>query len=143
MERKHQHILNIGRSLVYQSKLPKHAVFLMSRITSPLLKNESPYHILYDKIPDINDFKVFGCFVYETTIQSQRSKLDFRGSKVVFMGYKTSFKGSPHVISKTTCAAHSLLNLNNHHQVLNFLLFILLFIISHISSSHHIHQRYP
>lgn len=87
-------MLNIGRSLVYQSKLPKHAVFLMSRITSPLLKNESPYHILYDKIPDINDFKVFGCFVYETTIQSQRSKLDSRGSKVVFMGYKTSFKGS-------------------------------------------------
>jgi hypothetical protein len=49
VERKHQHILNIARALLFQSHLPKqfwsyavtHAVFLMNRIPSPTLNNKS------------------------------------------------------------------------------------------------------
>jgi hypothetical protein len=55
VERKLQHILNVGRSLLFQSKLPPsfwsyailHAVFLINRFPTPLLNNQSPYFILY------------------------------------------------------------------------------------------------
>jgi hypothetical protein len=49
VERKHQHILNVGRALLYQSKLPHsvwsyaihHVVFLINRVPTPLLQNQS------------------------------------------------------------------------------------------------------
>lgn len=51
VERKHQHILNVGRILPIQSKLSMpfwsyvvlHAVFLSNRITAPLLQNKYPF----------------------------------------------------------------------------------------------------
>lgn len=52
VERKHKHILNVGRgrALLFQSKFQKsksyvvlHAVFLINRVTTPLLKRQSPF----------------------------------------------------------------------------------------------------
>ncbi|AET03349.1 hypothetical protein MTR_8g068060 [Medicago truncatula] len=65
--RKHQHILNVDRAILFQSKLPKknwsyvvlHAVCLIKRVTTP--HHKSPYHVLYDHVPNIQSFKVFGC----------------------------------------------------------------------------------
>jgi hypothetical protein len=47
VERKHQHILNVARELLYTSKLPNifwsyvvlHAAFLINRVLTPILKN--------------------------------------------------------------------------------------------------------
>jgi hypothetical protein len=55
VERKHQHILNVGRVLLYQFKLPpsywsyalQHAVFLINRVPTPILQNQSPYFVLH------------------------------------------------------------------------------------------------
>jgi len=101
VERKHQHILNVARAVLFQSKLPKlfwsyvvlHATFLINRVPTPLLKNKSPYQKLYDTLPDINSFKVFGCLCYASTILAHRSKLQSRARKSVFLGYKSGSKG--------------------------------------------------
>ena len=69
--RKHLHILNVGRALLFQSKLPKsywsyvvlHAVFLINRVTTPHLKNKSPFQMIYDDIPDPNVLKFLEVFV--------------------------------------------------------------------------------
>jgi hypothetical protein len=68
VERKHQHILNFARALLFQSHLPKqfwsyavtHAVFLINRIPSPTLNNKSPYFLIFNKNPDLLGLKVFG-----------------------------------------------------------------------------------
>jgi len=101
VERKHQHILNVGRALLYQSKLPPsfwsyaihHAVFLINRVPTPLLENKSPYFLLHHKLPDISLFKVFGCLCYASTLQSHRTKLQTRARKSIFLGYKSGYKG--------------------------------------------------
>jgi hypothetical protein len=101
VERKHQHILNVGRALLYQSKLPAsywsyallHAVFLINRVSTPLLQGQSPYYRLYHKLPDINTFKVFGCLCHASSLQSHRTKLQARARKTVFLGYKSGYKG--------------------------------------------------
>jgi len=57
VERKHQHILNVRRALLFHSKLPPsfwsygilHVVFLINHVPTPILHNESPYHILFHK----------------------------------------------------------------------------------------------
>jgi len=76
VERKHQHILNVGRALLYQSKLPAsywsyallHATFIINGLTSPTLHNKSPYQLLHNKGPDIESFKVFGSLCYSSTL---------------------------------------------------------------------------
>lgn len=101
VERKHQHILNVGRALLFQSKLPSsywsyailHAVFLINRITTPILNNHSPFQLLYDKLPDISSFKVFGCLCYASSLQANRTKLHPRARKSIFLGYKSGYKG--------------------------------------------------
>lgn len=56
VERKHQHILNVVRSLLFHSNLPKqfwcyavsHVVFIIKCVSSPLLENKSPYFLMHD-----------------------------------------------------------------------------------------------
>ncbi|GAU46782.1 hypothetical protein TSUD_351810 [Trifolium subterraneum] len=101
VERKHQHLLNVGRSLLFQSKLPKkfwsyavsHATYIINRVCTPLLQNKSPYHLLYNKPPDLEQLKVFGSLCYASTLQNQRTKLDPRARKCIFLGYKSGMKG--------------------------------------------------
>jgi hypothetical protein len=101
VERKHQHLLNVGRSLLFQSKLPTkfwsyaivHATYIINRVCTPLLHNKSPYHILYDKPPDLSQLKVFGSLYYASTLSSQRTKFDPRARKCIFLGYKSGMKG--------------------------------------------------
>jgi hypothetical protein len=101
VERKHQHILNVARALLFQFKLPKkfwsyvvlHAVFLINRVSTSLLKQKSPYQLLYGSLPDIHSFKVFGCLCFASTLLAHRSKLQSRARKYVFLGYKSGTKG--------------------------------------------------
>jgi hypothetical protein len=101
VERKHQHILNVGRALLFQSKLHKqfwsyallHATFLINIVSTPLLNNQSPYQILYNQTLDISHFKVFGSLCFASTLTSHRSKLDSRARKAFFLGYPPGMKG--------------------------------------------------
>src|SRR3954470_1171329 len=84
-----------------QSKLPKkfwsyvvlHAVFLMNRIPTKLLKNKSSYEVLYGKLPELSSLKVFGCLCYGSTLSTNRHKFDPRARKCAFLGFKQGMKG--------------------------------------------------
>jgi len=101
VERKHQHILNVGRALLFQSKLPKsywsnvviHVILLINRVTTPLMHNKSSFQMLYDNIPDPNVFKVFGSLCFASTLQTHRTKVQPKARKSVFLGYKSGYKG--------------------------------------------------
>ena len=101
VERKHQHILSTTRAIMSQSNMPKtfwnhadcHAVFLINRQPSKILSGVSPFQVLHNKIPNIENLKVFGCLWYSTTLAANRHKLDSRARKGVFLGYKPGMKG--------------------------------------------------
>jgi transposase InsO family protein len=71
-ERKHRHIMEMRLTLLAQSGLsPKYwvdsfltAIFLINRLPSPILKNESPFSKLFKKSPDYTNLKAFGCLCY-------------------------------------------------------------------------------
>jgi hypothetical protein len=102
VERKHQQILNIGRALLIQSNLPKsfwsyvvlHAVYIMNRVPTPILQNQSPFYLMYNTAPDMVSLKVFGSLAFASTLHSHRTKLDLRAKKCIFLGYKAGVKGA-------------------------------------------------
>ena len=71
-ERKHQHLLNIARSLFFQSRAPisfwgdcvQFATFLINRTSTPVLNSQSLYSILYGKEPDYHCLRAFGFFCF-------------------------------------------------------------------------------
>lgn len=88
--RKHQYV---RRDLLYQSKLPlsfsSYAVlpdvFLSNIVTTTLLRNKSPYHMIHNNSPNVSTFKFFGCLCYATTLQSHGTKLQAQAIKSVFL----------------------------------------------------------
>jgi len=101
VERKHRHILNVARSLIFQSNLPKsywtyaitHAIHLINKLPTPISKNKCLYEIIHNEPPTFLDLKVFGCLCYASTLENNGTRFDARARKGVFIRYETGIKG--------------------------------------------------
>jgi hypothetical protein len=101
VERKHQHLLNVARSLRFQSHLPLQfwanciilAAHIINRIPTPLFSNKSSYQLLFFKVPSCSHLKVFGCLAYVSTLSRNRTKFDPRATPCIFIGYPHDMKG--------------------------------------------------
>lgn len=101
VERKHKHILEVARALKFQSGLPVSywgdfvmtAVFIINRLPTPLLKNKSPFEVLYDKPVDYDELRTFGCLVMAPNHTHNVDKLIARAVPCVFIGYPPGQKG--------------------------------------------------
>ncbi|XP_060201819.1 uncharacterized protein LOC132630248 [Lycium barbarum] len=110
VERKHKHLLETSRALLFQSKLPVKywgecvlaATYLINRFPSPLLHHKTPFELLYGSVPAYNHLKSFGCLCFATVPITQRDKFKSRSLTCVFIGYCLGKKG------------YKLLSLSNH-----------------------------
>jgi len=101
VERKHRHILNVSRSLMFQSDLRIKfwgesvlaAAHVINRTPSSLLHRKTPYECLYGKVPSYADLKTFGCLCFAHNLQRHKDKFGARGRKCVFVGYPFGKRG--------------------------------------------------
>jgi hypothetical protein len=69
------------------------AVYMKNRCPSHALKNKTPYEMLYGHISSVRHLRVFGSTCYALIPKEDKSKLDARSQKYIFLGYSNTTKG--------------------------------------------------
>ena len=97
-ERRHRHIVETAKTLLHEASLPpelwsfacQHAVYLINRLPTPILNNESPYQKLFGKPPSYANLKIFGCLCYPWLKPYTKNKLDPKSTPCVYLGVSQS-----------------------------------------------------
>ena len=97
-ERKHRHIVETGLTLLSTASMPKEywsyafatAVYLINRMLTPVLGNESPYVKLFGQPPNYLKLRIFGCLCFPWLRPYTAHKLDNRSVPCVLLGYSLS-----------------------------------------------------
>ena len=100
VERKHRHLLNVARALMFQSGIPLNmwheciltATYLINRTPSSILGGKCPYELIYGFPPVLDHLRNFGCLSF-VMIPNISDKFASRSEKCVFLGYCNSKKG--------------------------------------------------
>ncbi|KAK9748552.1 hypothetical protein RND81_02G066200 [Saponaria officinalis] len=101
VERKHRHILNVARALLFQASLPLYfwgecvlsVVYLINRTPTSLLNGKTPYQNLFNKPPPFENIRTFECLAYAKTLNRSRDKFASWSRKCVCIGYPFGKKG--------------------------------------------------
>ncbi|KAK1408324.1 hypothetical protein QVD17_39996 [Tagetes erecta] len=99
-ERKHRHLLNVARSLLFQGGIPLcfwpecvlTASYLINRTPTLVLHGKTPYELLFGFKPSLNHLRVFGCLCF-CTVLNNLDKFGSHAEKCVMMGYSNQKKG--------------------------------------------------
>ena len=100
-ERKHRHIVETGLSLLSVANLSltywlqafATSVFLINRMPTPILQNQSPIQKLFQTIPNYLKLRTFGCLCYPWWRPYAPNKLENRSLPCVFIGYSLTQNG--------------------------------------------------
>ncbi|KAI3753423.1 hypothetical protein L2E82_25475 [Cichorium intybus] len=100
VERKHRHLMNVARSLLFQSGLPLNlwgetiltATFLINRTPTSVLNGKSPFEMVYKVEPNFEFLRVFGCLCFATKLNNS-DKFSSRSEKCVLIGFSNEKKG--------------------------------------------------
>lgn len=100
-ERKHRHIIETTVTLLQYAKLPSQywffacqaVVYLINRMPTPVLKNQSPFEALFGTSHVITYLRMFGCSCFPLLKPYNTSKLQPKTTQCVFLGYASKYKG--------------------------------------------------
>ncbi|KAJ0808457.1 putative RNA-directed DNA polymerase [Helianthus annuus] len=101
VERKHRHLLDTARALMFEASLPKsfwgeyvlNATYIINRLPSKTIEDKTPYELLHGDKLSYDHMRVLGCLAYYRSIETNRDKFEIRGRPGIFMGYPSRTKG--------------------------------------------------
>lgn len=93
--------MNAARSLLSAMNMPqhfwaeavRHAVYVLNRLPTKLLKDQTPYEVLKGRKPNLSHLRVFGYTGHVKLPANHLKKLDFRSAPMVHLGIETGTKG--------------------------------------------------
>lgn len=67
--------------------------YLINKLPTPKLNNQSPYQLLYQKPPQYHHLKIFGCLYFSWLKLYAQHKLSTRSTNCIVIGYAPYQKG--------------------------------------------------
>lgn len=100
VERRNQTLMEMTRSILKHMSVPnylwgegvRHATYIINRVGTKVLKNQTPYEALKGRKPNIEHLKVFGCIGYAKVDTPHQRKLDDRLRILVHLGIEPGSK---------------------------------------------------
>ena len=100
-ERRMRHLVETGLALLATTSLPLQfwlyafhtATYLINWLPTKVLKFQSPFQVLFNKIPNYRHLKMFGCLCYPYLCPYNKHKLCYRSSLSMFLSYNPTHKG--------------------------------------------------
>ncbi|PWA38442.1 gag-pol polyprotein [Artemisia annua] len=100
VERKNRTVLSTTRSMMKAMKLPltfwaeavKHAIYILNRVPTRALEDKTPYEALYNRKPNLENLRIFGCTTYAKITIPHLKKLDDRSIPMVYLGVEEGSK---------------------------------------------------
>lgn len=94
------HLLNVARSLLFQSSLPLKfwsecvltATYLINKTPSSVLNARSPYELVYGFYRVISHLRIIGSLCFATVLNNF-VKFSSHASKCILLGYSNNKKG--------------------------------------------------
>ncbi|WVZ75290.1 LOW QUALITY PROTEIN: hypothetical protein U9M48_023361 [Paspalum notatum var. saurae] len=107
VERRNQTIMGTARSMMTAKGLPgwfwgeavTTAVFILNRAPTRSVKGKTPFE------PPVHFFRTFGCVAHVKAAGKHLSKLDYRSTPMVFVGYEAGMKAY-RFYNPATCRVH-------------------------------------
>ncbi|GJR08666.1 zinc finger, CCHC-type containing protein [Tanacetum coccineum] len=100
VERKNRTVLSTTRSMKKAMKLPltfwaeavKHALYILNRVPTRALVDKTPYEASYNRKPNLEHLRIFGCTTYAKITIPHLKKLDDRSIPIIYLGVEEGSK---------------------------------------------------
>jgi hypothetical protein len=100
-ERMNMTLMENARSMLSSAELGQElwaeavgtSCYMVNRSPSSVLDDKTPHEVWSGKKPSLQHVRVFGCDSYVHVPEENRSKMDKKAEKCIFIGYKDGVKG--------------------------------------------------
>nr|GEX57236.1 zinc finger, CCHC-type [Tanacetum cinerariifolium] len=100
VEGKNKTVLSTTRSMIKAMKLPltfwakavRHAIYILNRVPTRALEDKTPYEALYNRKPNLENLRIFGCTTYAKITTPHLKKLDDRSIPLIYLGVEEGSK---------------------------------------------------
>jgi hypothetical protein len=98
VERRYRHIVGTGMALLHHASAPSiywtyalaTTVYLSNRLPTLLHSRQSPFEILFGRVPDYHKLRTFGCQCYPWLVPYRTNKFQSKSYPCIFLGYSNT-----------------------------------------------------
>jgi hypothetical protein len=93
MEKARSMLSGVGLGQEFRAEAVSTTCYLVNWSASSAFNDKTPHEVRSGKKPSLQHLKVFGCDAYVHVPKENRSKMDKKVEKCIFIGYKDGVKG--------------------------------------------------
>ncbi|GJQ93189.1 ribonuclease H-like domain, reverse transcriptase, RNA-dependent DNA polymerase [Tanacetum coccineum] len=83
---------NHEQKIISEAKAVRHAIYILNRVPTRALVDETPHEALYNRKPNLENLRIFGCTAYAKITIPHLQKLEDRSIPMIYLGIEEGSK---------------------------------------------------